>query len=91
MASTRSDLTIVVTRVESVLVRLLGATVRRGFEPVRVTSVEGREPGTFEVSLTVESARPVTVLARHLENLYDVRRVEVRGEAVTGCRDAGQS
>ena len=79
MATTRSDLAIVVRRVESVLVRLLGATVRRGFEPVRVTSVEGREPGTFDVALTVESQRPVEVLARHLANLYDVDRVEVRG------------
>lgn len=79
MASTRSELAIVVTRVESVLVRLLGAIVRRGFEPVRVTSTEGDEPGTFDVVLTVEGARPVSVLARHLENLYDVRRVEVRG------------
>lgn len=78
MATTRSDLALVVRRVESVLVRLLGATVRRGFEPVRVTSVEGREPGTFDVALTVEGQRPVEVLARHLENLYDVHRVEVR-------------
>jgi len=64
--------------VECVLVRLLGATVRRGFEPVRVTSVEGREPGTFDVAMTVEGQRPVEGLARHLENLYDVQRVEVR-------------
>ena len=44
MATTRSDLALVVRRVESVLVRLLGATVRRGFEPVRVASVEGASP-----------------------------------------------
>jgi acetolactate synthase regulatory subunit len=52
--------------------------VRRGFEPVAVVSAPGRAPGTFDVSLTVESARPVEVLSRHLANLYDVARVEVR-------------
>ena len=37
----------VVRRVESVLVRVLGAMVRRGFEPVGVAAAAGREHGTF--------------------------------------------
>jgi acetolactate synthase II small subunit len=76
--ATRSEMALVVRRVEGVLVRVLGATVRRGFEPVAVASAPGREPGTFDVTLTVESARPVDVLSKHLANLYDVQRVEVR-------------
>jgi acetolactate synthase II small subunit len=76
--ATRAELSLVVRRVEGVLVRVLGAAVRRGFEPVAVVSAPGRAPGTFDVSLTVESARPVEVLSRHLANLYDVARVEVR-------------
>lgn len=76
--ATRTELTLVVRRVEGVLVRVLGATVRRGFEPVRVVSAPGRDDGTFELSMTVEGTRPVDVLARHLRNLYDVHLVEVR-------------
>jgi acetolactate synthase II small subunit len=75
--ATRTELALVVRRVEGVLVRVLGATVRRGFEPVTVHSGPGREADTFELSMTVESDRPVTVLAKHLLNLYDVHRVEV--------------
>ncbi len=76
--ATRTELAVVVRRVEGVLVRVLGLVVRRGFEPVTVASAPGREPGTFDLTLTVESGRPVEVLARHLANLYDVRHVEVR-------------
>ncbi|MEP7117015.1 MAG: ACT domain-containing protein [Acidobacteriota bacterium] len=75
MATTRSELRLVVRRVESVLVRVLGVVVRRGFEPVRMTAVEGRVPGTFELAITVESERPPAVLVRHLANLYDVDQV----------------
>jgi acetolactate synthase II small subunit len=76
--ATRSELQLVVRRAEGVLVRLLGATVRRGFEPVEVTSRPGERAGTFDVRMTVESGRTVEGLARHLANLYDVEHVEVR-------------
>ena len=76
--ATRTELALVVRRVEGVLVRVLGVTVRRGFEPVAVVSGPGREPGTFDLALTVESTRSVDVLSRHLANLYDVHHVEVR-------------
>jgi acetolactate synthase II small subunit len=79
--ATRTELALVVRRVEGVLVRVLGATVRRGFEPVVVHSGPGRDADTFQLSMTVESDRPVTVLSKHLLNLYDVHRVEVgRGD-----------
>ena len=74
----QSELCLQVRRVEGVLLRVLGVVVRRGFEPVVVASAPGAEPETFDLTLTVESARPVEGLARHLANLYDVRRVEVR-------------
>jgi acetolactate synthase II small subunit len=75
--ATRTELSVVVRRVEGVLVRVLGATVRRGFEPVRVVSAPGRDDDTFELSMTVEGTRPAQALARHLRNLYDVHRVDV--------------
>lgn len=78
--ATRTDLTLVVRRVEGVLVRVLGATVRRGFEPLRVVCAPGRDDGTFELSMTVEGVRPAEGLARHLRNLYDVHLVEVGHE-----------
>ena len=85
--ATRTELALVVRRVEGVLVRVLGATVRRGFEPVRVTAAPGREDGTFEVAMTVEGTRPVDVLSRHLQNLYDVQRVEVGAVATREEQD----
>jgi acetolactate synthase II small subunit len=75
--ATRTELALVVRRVEGVLVRVLGATVRRGFEPVAVRSALGPDAATFELFITVESDRPAAGLARHLLNLYDVQRVEV--------------
>jgi acetolactate synthase regulatory subunit len=76
--ATQSDVTVVVRRVEGVLVRLLGAAVRRGFEPIAVSAGPGAA-GTFDVHLTLESTRPVEGLVRHLAGLYDVERVEVCG------------
>jgi acetolactate synthase II small subunit len=87
--ATRTELALVVRRVEGVLVRVLGATVRRGFEPVRVTAVPGREDGTFELSMTVEGTRPVDVLSRHLQNLYDVQKVEVGAVTTRDAQDGG--
>ena len=76
--ATRSELSLNLRRVEGVLVRVLGVVVRRGFEPVAVVSGPGKLPDTFDLTLTVESTRPVELLSRHLANLYDVRSVEVR-------------
>lgn len=73
----QSELRLEVRRVEGVLLRVLGVVVRRGFEPTVVRSMPGRDAGTFDVTLTVESTRAVDGLVRHLANLYDVRRVEV--------------
>jgi acetolactate synthase II small subunit len=87
--ATRIELALVVRRVEGVLVRVLGATVRRGFEPVVVHARPGRDAATFELSMTVESDRPAAVLAKHLLNLYDVQRVEVGHDNGCASRDQG--
>jgi acetolactate synthase II small subunit len=75
--ATRTEVTLVVRRVEGVLVRVLGATVRRGFEPIEVHAGPGCDAGTVALSMIVESERPVAALSKHLLNLYDVQRVEV--------------
>lgn len=77
--ATRSEIVVVVRRAEGVLVRLLGAVVRRGFDPVIVHAEPGGAPSTLDVAIVVEGPRPAAVLVRHLANLYDVVRVELRG------------
>ncbi len=66
-----------VSRVEGVLVRLLGLSVRRGYEPIEVVAVPAGD-GVLAVRMRVESARAVAGLVQQLEKLHDVRRVEVR-------------
>jgi acetolactate synthase II small subunit len=66
-----------VSRVEGVLVRLLGLSVRRGYEPVEVVAVPAGD-GVIAVRMRVESARSVAALVRQLEKLHDVRQIEVR-------------
>ncbi|AKU97843.1 hypothetical protein AKJ09_04507 [Labilithrix luteola] len=65
-----------VSRVEGVLVRVLGLSVRRGYEPIEVVAVPAGD-GVLAVRMRVESTRPADALARQLAKLYDVRQVEV--------------
>jgi acetolactate synthase II small subunit len=78
MMPSRFDLALVVRRVEGVLVRVLGTTVRRGFEPVEFDLRPGDREGTFAIRMLVESERPVDLLTTQLAKLYDVEAVEVR-------------
>ncbi len=80
MSTPRTDLSLVVRRAEGVLVRLLGVTVRRGFEPVEFASYLGDNRDTLDVRMTVESHRPIQTLVSQLAKLYDVERVDVREE-----------
>lgn len=66
-----------VSRVEGVLVRLLGLSVRRGYEPVEVVAVPAGE-GVIAVRMRVESVRSVAGLVQQLGKLHDVRQIEVR-------------
>lgn len=61
------------TAVEGVLVRVLGLTERRGYRPVAVNADTGGD--TVTLSLTVWSERPIELLVRQLDKLFDVRRV----------------
>jgi acetolactate synthase II small subunit len=72
-----SDLWMVVRREEGVLVRVIGLIVRRGFEPVRVEAHTNEDGNRLRIGLTLESNRPVEVLARHLAKLNEVERVDV--------------
>lgn len=74
------DLKLDVSRVEGVLVRVLGLSVRRGYEPIAVTAGPGAESDVLAVQLRVESSRPAAALVRQLAKLHDVRRVELREE-----------
>lgn len=65
-----------VSRVEGVLVRLLGLSVRRGYEPIEVVAMPAGD-GVLAVRMRVESERPVGPLARQFTKLYDVRQLEV--------------
>ena len=63
-------LNIEVNKVEGVLVRVLGLVSRRGFS---VTSFSAKTTGNFmDLSLEVDSERPVSLLICQLEKLFDV-------------------
>lgn len=72
-----TELALVVRREEGVLVRVVGLVVRRGFEPIRVLAHLNADARTLGIGLTLESDRPVEVLARHLAKLNEVERVAV--------------
>jgi acetolactate synthase regulatory subunit len=71
------DFKLAVSRVEGVLLRVLGLSVRRGYEPVEVSATPASEPGVMDLRLRVESTRPADALARQLLKLYEVRFVQV--------------
>jgi len=60
---------------EGALVRLLGLAERRGYAPLSVWADPGGEE-TMVVHLTVSAARPVDLLVRQFDKLYDVKHVE---------------
>lgn len=74
------SLEIEMTLVEGALVRVLGLTERRGFRPVTVSAASGDD--ALLLSLTVFSERPIDLLIRQLEKLFDVRRVALASEAL---------
>lgn len=75
MGETCFELALTLRRVEGVLVRMLGTTVRRGFEPVALDVRVGDRADTLVVRMTVESARPKDLLIRQLDKLFDVESV----------------
>lgn len=65
---------------EGGLVRVLGLVERRGFRPVAVSAASAGDD--LLLSLTVFSERPIELLIRQLEKLFDVRRVALASEAL---------
>ncbi|MEM7154686.1 MAG: ACT domain-containing protein [Myxococcota bacterium] len=80
---------IVVDLREGALVRMLGLIERRGFMPLGIATRPGREAGTLNVALNVETKgmpRSVQVLKRHLRKLHEVRDVFAPAESVPKVR-----
>jgi acetolactate synthase II small subunit len=71
------ELKVRVARVEGALLRVLGVSLRRGYDPIEVIAAPALEADVIEVRMRVESSRPVAALTRQLAKLHDVRRVEV--------------
>lgn len=61
---------------EGAIIRTLGTVERRGFRLEQVQVDEARGDG-HEVHLTVSGDRPVALLKRQLERLYDIIWVEI--------------
>ena len=69
-----------VRNAEGILVRVLGLVERRGFSPVTFSADTVGD--TMLLSLTVRSQRPVELLVRQLEKLFDVTLVALAVERV---------
>lgn len=74
------SLNLEVSAVEGALVRVLGMTERRGFRPVAFSASSSDD--ALLLSLTVFSERPIELLIRQLEKLFDVRRVDLASEGL---------
>ncbi len=68
-------------RAEGALVRVLGLTERRGFQPLSLSAGPGERTDTWSLALTVHADRPVELLCRQLERLFDVLEVRLCEEA----------
>ena len=77
---TTHDLTITLDRVEGALVRVLGLAERRGYPPLAISAQPDGEH--TRLSLTVQSARPIHLLLRRLEALFDVHHVALAAPAL---------
>jgi acetolactate synthase II small subunit len=61
---------------EGAIIRALGTVERRGFRLEKVTVGEAQGDG-HNMQLTVSGDRPVALLKRQLERLYDIIWVEI--------------
>lgn len=73
----RYQLDLTLRQVEGALVRIVGTTERRGFQPIHV---EGQADGTdqWNLRMTVEGQREPEGLQHQLEKLYDCLSVKVQ-------------
>jgi acetolactate synthase II small subunit len=65
---------------EGALIRVLGLAERRGYPPVGVDATTLGD--TLRLTLTVRANRPIDLLIRQLERLFDVRDVSLAAPAL---------
>ena len=74
----RYQLDLTLRRAEGALVRVLGTTERRGFQPVRIDGDAGVDGDQWQLRMTVEGQREPEGLQLQLAKLYDCLSVEVQ-------------
>ncbi len=74
-----------VSRTDGVLNRVLGMAERRGWTPESFNA-EPTGEGTFNLALTVRGERPIELLIRQLDKLFDVLFIEL--DIITEEREA---
>ncbi|MFT4178852.1 MAG: ACT domain-containing protein [Thermomonas sp.] len=74
----RYQLDLTLRRAEGALVRVLGATERRGFTPLSVDGQAQPDADQWRLRMTVEGARADSSLQQQLAKLYDCLSVEVQ-------------
>ncbi|HSD16041.1 MAG TPA: ACT domain-containing protein [Thermomonas sp.] len=74
----RYQLDLILRRAEGALVRVLGTTERRGFQPIRVDGDAGADGDHWQLRMTVEGQREPEGLQLQLAKLHDCLSVEVQ-------------
>ena len=74
----RYQLDLTLRRAEGALVRVLGTTERRGFQPVSVAGEAREDDDRWQLRMTVEGEREPEGLQLQLAKLYDCLSVEVQ-------------
>lgn len=74
----RYQLELTLRRAEGALVRVLGTTERRGFQPVSVDGDTQDDGDRWQLRMTVEGSREPERLQQQLAKLYDCLAVSVR-------------
>ena len=74
----RYQLDLTLRRAEGALVRVLGTTERRGFQPVRVDGDASGDDDRWQLRMTGEGAREPEGLQLQLAKLHDCLSVEVQ-------------
>lgn len=74
----RYQLDLTLRRVEGAIVRILGTTERRGFQPIRVEGEAHTDGDRWHLRMTVEGSREPEGLQHQLEKLYDCLAVDMQ-------------
>lgn len=74
----RYQLDLTLRRAEGALVRVLGTTERRGFQPVSVDGEASADDDRWQLRMTVEGQREPEGLQLQLAKLYDCLSVAVQ-------------